>query len=60
MSVVWGVLGVVVVAGLVLVLLAVLGGIGTVELSLWVLGTAGALAVVVWREVERGRRPPAA
>jgi hypothetical protein len=59
MGVVASVLLVLVLAVLALLLLISLGGLGVLELSLWLLGTAGGLALVAWREVRRGRRPSA-
>ena len=59
MGVVGRVLLVCVVAALALVLLVSLGGLGTLELTAWLLVVTGGLAAVVWREVRRGRRPPA-
>jgi hypothetical protein len=56
MRLVWGLLLVGLLAGLVLVLAVAGGGLGVVELTLWLALVAVGLGVVAWREARRGRR----
>jgi hypothetical protein len=44
------------VAALALVVLVALGGLGSAELTLWLVAVAVGLVAVTWREGRRGRR----
>ena len=59
MRVVGSLLAVGLLAALALLVLVALGGLGTAELTLWLVALVLGLAVVVWREGRRGRRGPA-